>query len=329
MSAPFLTVLTAPVIPGARRAYQRLRRALRPLVKAGVPLPPEAPYPGHYALTRSVVEGLRAVGADFNYNPVTFDRVARVVYAPAHEALCQAIELKQRGRVDYIVAGPVNALFPSDRDGILRRPEIDRLIVPSDWVLRLYRDEPALLAKTSVCPAGVDPQEWTPSAPVANRVVVYWKTDDEPFCAAVERIVKRSGREPVRIRYGAYSRGDFRAALDGAAAAVFLSRFETQGLALAEAWSMNVPTAVWNPCADAEWMGRPFQSESSCPYLTPATGVAWRALEELGDALGVLTRERAECQPRQWVLDNMTDAVCARRLFGIIQTGALSMAGVR
>ena len=56
-------------------------------------------------------------------------------------------------------------------------------------------------------------------------------------------------------------------------AGVFLSTFETQGIALAEAWSMDVPAIVWDPQGQAEWRGRTFTSRSSAPFLTPATGV--------------------------------------------------------
>ena len=330
MSAPFLTVLTTPIVPAPRRAYQRIRSVLRPIVKPGVPLPRVAPYPGHHAVTRSVVEGLRAIGADFNHNPRSFDQLARVVYAPANEALRQAIALKRQGRVDYLIAGPVNALFPSEADGVLRSPEIDRLIVPSEWVLAFYRDDtPQLIAKTRICAAGVDETFWTPSAPVSKRVVVYWKSGDQEFCDEVERHAARLECETMRIRYGAYERDGFKRALNGAAAAVFLSDFETQGLALAEAWSMDVPTAVWDPQGRAEWRGRAFQSRSSCPHLSRATGLAWQTLEALDSALGLILRERATFHPRQWVLDHMTDAVCARILYDVIRDGALTPAGTR
>lgn len=329
MTAPFLTVLTTPALPGARRVYQRTRRLLRPLVTADPPPVPH-PYPGHHAVTRSVVEGLRAIGADFNYNPRSINWIGRVVYAPANEALCQAMELKNRGRIDYLVAGPVNCLFPSSLGGILQRPEIDRLLVASEWILGIYQAEaPELVGKTRICPAGVDANWWSPAAARSNRVVVYWKSGDAAFCSEVERAVARRGAEPVRIRYGGYTPADFRAALDGAGAAVFLSSFETQGLALAEAWSMDVPTAVWNPRGRAECEGRSFRSGSSCPYLTGATGVEWSSLAALDAALDRLLQERAAFQPRRWVLEHMTDAVCARALLETIRDGALAGAGAR
>ncbi len=153
MKRPFLTVLTTPVVSGNRRMYQQVRRALRPIVKPGVPLPAASPYPGHYAVTRSVVEGLGQIGADFNFNPQTTGEVGRVVYAPANEALRQAAGWKREGRVHTLVAGPVNALSPSEEGGVLLTPEIDCVIVASDWVRDLYREcAPALVAKCRTCP---------------------------------------------------------------------------------------------------------------------------------------------------------------------------------
>jgi glycosyltransferase involved in cell wall biosynthesis len=323
MKRPFLTVLTAPILPARRRVYQRCRSALRPLVKPGLPLPCVSPYPGHGALVRSVVEGLRSVNADFNFNPRRFRDLATVVYAPANEALLQAARLKRARKIRYLVAGPVNVLFPSQCGDLLRMPEIDRLIVPSDWVLQLYReDAPELLPKIRLCPCGVDEDFWKPS-PNRHRshVVVYWKSGPEAFCEEVERVVAELGWQPVRVRYGEYDAESYRRVLENAAMGVFLSSFETQGLALAEAWSMDVATVVWNPLGPAEWMGRWFQSGSSCPFLTASTGRTWRTLDELATVLRDALAQRGGFQPRQWVLSHMTDAICSAALYDIIREG--------
>jgi hypothetical protein len=321
MKVPFLTVMTTPVVPGNRRMYQRVRSALRPLLKPGTPLPATSPYPGHYAVTRSVVEGLRRVGADFNFNPRALGEVARVVYAPANEALRQAAEWKRAGTIDCLVAGPVNALSPSEEGGVLMLPEIDCLMVASDWVRELYRDAaPSLVAKCRTCPSGVDPTAWMPSAaPQRRRGIVFWKSGSEAQCVAVEQAVERHGWDPLRIRYGSYDATTYRQALDGAAVAVFLSAFETQGLALAESWAMNVPTMVWNPKAPTEWRGWSFTAGSSAPYLSESTGAFWQSLQELDRALARVRAGDHRFHPRDWVLAHMTDAVCARRLFATIE----------
>ncbi len=328
MARPFLTVLTAPVPGLAERLYRSFRRRVRPFVKPGAPLPGASPYPGHYALVRSVVGGLGAMGADFNFNPRRLTDVAHVVYAPANEALLQAAALKRQGRIDYLVAGPVNAMFADESDGILQMPEIDRLIVAHEWAFDLFREAPALRAKSRPCPCGVDTELWKPSATgKARSALVYWKSGDEAFCEQVERIVRACGLEPRRLRslhgeHALFTPTDYRRLLDQSVIGVFLSTFETQGLALAEAWSMDVPTLVWDPQGPAEWRGRAFQSRSSAPYLTPATGRTWRTIDDLEPVLRGALAERSTFRPREWVLGNMTDAICAAALFEIIREGA-------
>ena len=333
--APFLTVLTTP-IPGERQRLTReVRRRVRRWVKPGAPLPSASPYPGHFALVRSVVEGLRTIGADFNFNPGRLNGLARVVYAPANEALLQAAEWRRLGRIDYLVAGPVNALFADECDAILQNPAIDRLIVAHRWVLEFFRDAPGLRAKSAACPCGVDADVWKPSGRAERKraALVYWKSGDETFCEQVERVVRMCGLEPRRIcsrpgEHAMFSPVDYRRVLDESAIGVFLSAFETQGLALAEAWSMDVPTVVWDPQGMAHWRGRSFTSHSSAPYLTPATGRPWRTLDELEPALRGVLADRSSFQPRAWVLANMTDAICSAALLNIIRAGAEQARGI-
>jgi len=328
VSRPFLTVLTTPIQSTPVRAYRGVRRLVRAVVKPGVPLPESSPYPGHFALVRSVVEGLREIEADFTFNPTSFGDLARVVYAPANEALRQAADLKRGGVIDYLVAGPVNALFADECDRILQLPEIDLLIVPSGWTRSFYREVPALAAKSRVCTCGVDAGYWQPTGRAKDRaVVVYWKSGDEGVCGAVEAVIRECGFDPLRIRskpgeHRMFTPADYREALDRSVAAVFLSSFETQGIALAEAWSMDVPSVVWDPRGESEWRGRTFRAGSSAPYLTSATGMAFVRLEELKPVLDKTLAALDSFQPREWVLANMTDAVCSRRLYELIKDEA-------
>jgi hypothetical protein len=328
VSRPALTILTTPIAPAWRRAYVTLRGIGRRVLKPGTPGLSGSRYPGHFGVTRSVVEGLRAIGADFNFNPVSFLELGRIVYAPANEALRQVIDLKRRGDVDFLVAGPVNALFVDECDGIMLAPEIDLAIVAHEWMVDFYREAPELARKSRACPCGVDAEFWKPmGAPKERACVVYWKSGDERFCEEVEAIVRRAGLEPVRVRsrhgqHSIFTPQELRAALDRAVISVFLSTFETQGIALAEAWSMNVPTVVWDPQGDAEWRGRQFKSQSSAPYLTSSTGLAVRDVAGLGGAITQALATLDTFQPRGWVLENMTDAVCARKLYEMVMQEA-------
>jgi hypothetical protein len=171
----------------------------------------------------------------------------------------------------------------------------------------------------------VDPAFWTPrGTPKERAAVVYWKSGDEGFCEEVEAIVRRCGLEPLRVRsrhgeHNIFTPEALRDMLDRSVVAVFLSTFETQGIALAEAWSMDVPTVVWDPQGDAEWRGRHFTSASSAPYLTPATGLSARDTAGLEPALRQALASLTGFQPREWVLANMTDEICSRKLHELIR----------
>jgi hypothetical protein len=328
VSRPTLTVLTTPIHSAPRRLYTHLRGIGRRILKPGTPGLSGSEYPGHYALVRSVVEGLRAIDADFNFNPASFSTLARIVYAPANEALLQAAELKRRGVIDFLAAGPTNAFFADECDSIMQMPEIDLAIVASEWIVDFYRDTPALARKSRVCPCGVNAEFWRPAAAKKEQTaVVYWKSGGEQFCEQVESIVRGCGLEPLRVRsrpgeHNIFTPEMLRQMLDRSVVAVFLSTFETQGIALAEAWSMNVPTVVWDPQGDAEWRGRHFQSASSAPYLTAATGIAARDTAGLAAALRQALATLGSFQPREWVLANMTDAICSRKLYELIRREA-------
>ena len=87
MTRPAFTVLTSPIPSATERLYTQVRAIGRRVLKPGTPGLAGSPYPGHFALVRSVVEGLREIRADFNFNPSSFSALTRVVYAPANEAL--------------------------------------------------------------------------------------------------------------------------------------------------------------------------------------------------------------------------------------------------
>ena len=58
------------------------------------------------------------------------------------------------------------------------------------------------------------------------------------------------------------------------------------------------------------------------PYLTAATGIAARDTAGLEPALKQALATLGSFQPREWVLANMTDAICSRKLYELIVSEA-------
>lgn len=274
----------------------------------------------HPAVTRSVIQGLEKIKVSFNVNPRSIEEVGDVVWVLTHDqALLQAIELKKRNIIKCLLAGPNFVVLPHESDRILTLPLIDGVMLPSSAIKQVYiEDEPSLATHTYVCPTGVDTEFWKPSQKNSSckDVLVYWKTEGEDFCHQVLYALVKNGWNPRVIKYGKYQHEYYRQLLNECVFAIFISKSESQGIALAESWAMNVPTLIWNPYS-CEYKGRHL-ALSSCPFLNPMLGQEWNTIEELDLILKDMARKLPDLRPRAWVLDYMSDEASAYQLLSII-----------
>jgi hypothetical protein len=271
-------------------------------------------------VTRSLARGLRQLGIGFTLNPLRAPDAASVwVVLGSVEALRQAMDLKQRRGMELLLAGP-NLMVRSDEyGGILASMEVDACIVPSDWVGTAYiEDAPGLKGRIRTWYAGVDEEYWR-APPMAKRrnALVYWKNADPKLCMHIEKELEKAGWTVLRMRYGHYSRAAYRRALAKSRFAVFLSRSESQGIALAEAWAMDVPTLAWEP--DRLVIGgRAYSEFSASPYMNRHVGLRWKSQADFSELLTQLPQRLPHFSPRAWVEQNMTDKQAALKLVNIV-----------
>ena len=307
-----LTILTERV---PENTVERVRKVLRPVkrIMLGKPLPTKSKYGGHYAVTRSAVEGLRKIGVHYNWNPARPEDVFdTVVVLAGTDALEQAIRWKRNGKIQRLLAGPNLVVLPSEARELITADEIDVYMVNSDWTYKVYtEDAPELKRNCAIWPAGVDTEFWSQSGPAdRSRMLIYQKSAPQELLDKCRRTAESHGYSCDIITYGSYDADTYRRILRTSRLGIFLSRSESQGLALAEAWSMDVPTIVWDP-GSVDYKGRTMKS-SAAPYLSEETGMLFLTAGELVSALGLC--QRRQFSPRQWVLGNMSDEVSARKL---------------
>ena len=279
---------------------------------------------GHYGVTRSLLAGLSKIGADFNFNPHGFSEVAEnVVVLSGVPTVIQAVHLKRLGLIKRLLVGPNIMVRANQFGGILAAPEIDVCLVPSAWVRIAYEeDAPTLVGRIKEWYVGIDEQYWQPEPRVTKErsVLVYWKTESEEFICQIEEKLRQYDWQPLRLRYGHYKAEEYKALLNQSMFGVYISISESQGLALAESWAMNVPTVVWNlgrlkkHYQDVDY----YTTVSACPYLNPAVGVEWKELGQLENFLRQAPKILPGFQPRKWVLENMTDALAAKKLLALV-----------
>jgi hypothetical protein len=276
---------------------------------------------GHTALTSSVLRGCKKLQLDMNYNPRTIEEVGdHVVVLVDVDALRQCIALKRQGRIKTLIVGPNIMGSPHEHDHILGAQEVDCYLVPSLWARDwCIKQEPLIKDKTLFWYAGVDSEYWQPCSGKhkTKTMLVYWKNEPESFCVAIENMLHKYGWQTQRLRYGYYSPEQYKSCLEHIDGAVFISASESQGITLAECWSMNIPTLVWDRNADVYYYEQ-FIPCNSVPYLTSATGCFWQTLDDLELLLVDFESIKNKCEPRSWVLDYMTDQASIAVLLDLI-----------
>ena len=275
---------------------------------------------GPFGVYQSLIEGLRLLHVPFNGNPPISQVGDVVIVLSGVDNLRKAIGWKQANRISCLLGGPNIMNRPCDYNYLFTSKEVDACLVPSDWIRIAYEEDASMLkGRVSCWPAGVDIEEWKPAQKKDNSVVVYWKTGSEVLCQRVEGLLRKYKYVPIRVRYGSYNKATYKNILNKAKFAVFISRSESQGIALAEAWAMNVSTLAYDP-GQLTYLGRRYSIVSSCPYLTEQTGKSWSNVQELETILKDFDSFAAQFNPRNWVVSHMSYEVSARKLINIIES---------
>lgn len=281
---------------------------------------------GPQVVISSAMRGFAEIGISYSLNPVQETIFAAdVVWAnESLDALTWAIEMKKKGKIKKLIAGPNLVILPSDHDNIVCSGEIDKYLVVSNWTFDMYAaDRPAIADHLEIWPAGVDASFWKPSERLDNKgkVIIYQKNAEIEILKKCRRILIESGYEIIEIRYGKYRRDEYLKKLQSAEFLVYFNDSESQGIALAECWSADVPTFVWNQGTIIINEGKSTQKSfkcSSAPYLSESTGLFFKDEADFAEILKNINNIKLNFQPRQWVLSNMTDKICAEKLIAII-----------
>lgn len=226
-----------------------------------------------------------------------------------------AIENKERIGAKELWAGPNLVVVPQESEGILNCNEIDRIIVPCAWVKEVYeRESRDLIGKTNIWPVGVDTKFWLPSNQgiknKENSTILIYNKEQEDLCNKISPILNNYGKVEV-IKYGEYKINEYKQALNNAAFMVWLSMSESQGLALLEALSMNVPVLAWD---SSFWLYYSkelkkefvYHNSSSSPYFSSQCGLKFKSLDEFEKILTNFKHkmDKFEFKPRDYLFEN-------------------------
>lgn len=206
-------------------------------------------------------------------------------------------------------AGPNLVVVPGESSGIVTSPEIDRCLVPCEWVADLYlQHAPSLSEKIAIWPVGIDTDEWQPKRKVKSRILIYNKNQDA-LALEISRWLTSIGQENKILIYGHYAASQYVSELDQAKGMIWLSEAESQGLALLEAMSMNVPALVWD-AHSWHYFSKELQENysyiaTSAPYFDETCGYRFKDFDELKRIFKSFEDALFDFEPRKFIFNNL------------------------
>jgi hypothetical protein len=282
-------------------------------------------YGGHSAVTRSLIYGFKNCNINFNYNPRSLKELSSsVIVLSNFKALKQMINLKKLGYIKKIFAGPNIVDFSPDYNFLITSSEIDLIIVPSEWVRSIYiEDAPFVADKIFVWPAGVDVNYWSPENNNNKSILIYnkkFKKNSLTLKQYIEVLKKLSLKfEIITVdEDNSYTSAQYKHLLQNSKLMIAFSGSESQGIALAEAWSMNVPTLVQRQTHNILHGRKVFVS--SAPYLCSSNGVFFNDFDDFKVKLQSCLLNYKKFSARNWVINNMSDEIISKKLYKKIIT---------
>lgn len=275
------------------------------------------PVRGPKAVESSLARGFREIGQEFVLNiwPPALSGTACILSGP--QALKYAINQKEQGNIKKIVAGP-NVAMPWEDGGVIFHKDLDIFLVPSQWVADYCLTfKGANKNKIKVWASGVETLPLPGSEVKRDTCIIFCKNAPEEVYNAVVDGVTKKGLNYVILRYGNFSHNKYIELLNKAMCIIYLSGSESQGLALHEAWMLDVPTLVWDggymKIGSYEW-----QSSSPAPYLNEQCGKFFNKLSDFPEKLNEFLSQKF--LPRQYHLENFTDKITAQKYLEIINS---------
>ena len=173
-------------------------------------------------------------------------------------------------------------------------------------------------------PFGVDTETFKETLPIQDRqtVFIYYKRRDPNELDVIRTFLDKKGIPYHLFSYeGRYQEKDYINCLASSKYGIWIGSHESQGFALQEALSCNVPLLVWNVRSmHQEYRSSyPFIPATTIPYWDERCGEYFYERDEFEPVFDTFIQKIETYQPRQYILENVSIDVCEKKFIEMIK----------
>lgn len=246
---------------------------------------------------------------------VNFD----IIYSPS-----SPIDTSQYSSKIFIF-GPHFSVFPNN--DLMQINNINNnsiYIQPSNWVCQLWRNfnvEKIITIKTFPFPVEIDkfcPNEQKKK----NEVFIYFKRRQPEELQYVKHFLNNKNITYKIFDYVKnYNEEDYLKCLQNAKYGIIIDAHESQGFAIEEALSCNIPLLVWNVSFMSQEYGSDYSNIpcSTIAYWDERCGEYFYKVEEFETTYNEFINKLESYNPREYIMENLSPQKCGERFIELIK----------
>jgi hypothetical protein len=221
------------------------------------------------------------------------------------------------------IFGPHFSVFPNEK--LLKiKSKNTAFVILSEWVKKIWQSY-------NICdnlnlidiPFPVDTEKFNEVKPIQNRnlVFIYYKSRHPQELNFIENILQQFNISYKIFSYKhRYNENDYLEYLQNSRFGVWVDAHESQGFALEEALSCNVPLFVWNIKSMNQEYGQnhPDIPATTIPYWDERCGEYFYDMTDFRDKFNKFFNNLESYKPREYVLENLSPEVCEKAFINMI-----------
>jgi glycosyltransferase involved in cell wall biosynthesis len=241
------------------------------------------------------------------------------VYSP-----CEPIDISKYLNTKFLF-GPHFSVFPEKNQMDIIRGSNVTYIHPSEWAAKVWRDNSICSnIKIQPLPFGVDSEKFCPVKTSVERekVFIYFKNRNPLELQLVETFLFVKKYDFRIFSYkNKYSEEEYIDYLQNSKFGIWVGGHESQGFALEEALSINVPLLVWSVKSMRQEYGSNYDDipATTIPYWDERCGEYFHNPTEIQDKFDTFISKIETYKPREYIVENLSMEKCENKLIKLIE----------